>query len=188
MSIVEELLEELNSPGVPVETCLTNITLIEDQLRLISGTDLSLAKSKILSLLVPSLKFVSKSSEFISYVVSGAGIKLLIHSYFARLDFALKIIFITGVVENFAIDNQTSLSSALEIKNLGLQLFAGSDYSKVRLAGLSLLQKLFSDETNLVALEDAAEVLNVEAILVKHLFTFLGKSSKVGGNLARVWI
>jgi hypothetical protein len=94
--------------------------------------------------------------------------------------------FITGIVEKYAIDDQTSLASAVEIKNLGLRLFAGSNYAKVRVAGLEILHRLFSPETTLGKIPEAAEVLDVEGILVKHLYSFIGKASKRQGLLARV--
>lgn len=119
-------------------------------------------------------------------LLSAEQVKWVAHVSGIILDPKVKALFAAGIVEHYAIDKETTLSSAVEIKNLGLRLFAGSNYAKVRVAGLDILHRLFSSETNLVAVPEAADVLDVEGILVKHLYSYIGKATKRQGLLARV--
>jgi hypothetical protein len=66
-------------------------------------------------------------------------------------------------------------------------MFAGSPAAKVRVAGLEILQQLFSPATNLSKNEKAAaEALDIEAIMTKHLFGMLGKTARASGTLTQV--
>ena len=65
-------------------------------------------------------------------------------------------------------------------------MLTGSQAAKVRVAGLELLQQLFSPATNLANIETAGDELDVDAIVEKHLFRILTQSSKVSGSLTQV--
>ena len=65
-------------------------------------------------------------------------------------------------------------------------MLTGSQAAKVRVAGLELLQQLFSPATNLDKIETAGDELDVDAIVEKHLFRILTQSSKVSGSLTQV--
>ena len=68
-------------------------------------------------------------------------------------------------------------------------MFAGSPAAKVRVAGLEILQQLFSPTTNLSKNEKvAADALDIEAIVTKHLFGILGKTARASGTLTQVTV
>jgi len=65
-------------------------------------------------------------------------------------------------------------------------MLAGAQASKVRVAGLELLQQLFSPTTNLAKMDSSAEKLDIDSIVTKHLFGILAQSARVSGSLAQV--
>ena len=68
-------------------------------------------------------------------------------------------------------------------------MFAGSPAAKVRVAGLEILQQLFSPTTDLSKNEKAAaDALDIEAIVTKHLFGILGKTARASGTLTQVTV
>lgn len=74
MSSVTDLLKDFSRGDIPLETCLTSLSLLEDQLgSVVSATEIALVKENLITSLAPILKENVKDPAFNDFVVRGAG-------------------------------------------------------------------------------------------------------------------
>lgn len=100
--------------------------------------------------------------------------------------FRRSLFYLSDLIGELVIDQALDVKQCVELKNLGLRMLAGSQAAKVRVAGLEILQQLFSPATNLSKIETAADELDVDSIVKKHLFGILAQTSRVSGSITQV--
>ena len=91
-----------------------------------------------------------------------------------------------GIIVQYSIDTQLTIEQCKKLKLFGLRLFTGSTAAKVRISGLQLLQQLFSPATNVDKMESAADKLEIETIVTRHLFFTLSQQARPSGSLVQV--
>ena len=92
-----------------------------------------------------------------------------------------------GLVIEHGIDKSLDLERCRQLKIFGVRLFCGSVVAKVRVAGLQVLQRIFSEATDVATMpDDAFKSLEVDVIVERHLFGTLSQSSRVSGSLVQV--